>query len=199
MLSRIHDGGGCVVVYLFAWVNQIMVQARSLVGLIPLYATLVIENSVLDALPNFRKRMQWFCKHRADLVGSHITQGPASVLLSLVSLAQLPRILGRLGQGAAGRCCQCGFSCPRRQGGSAFVCVSLVPVADRMLDEAQFLSPFGIRSLSKEHEATPYHFESRTTLLPRPLPRLCLPHVSLSLMCTYLPCTVHVPNALARA
>lgn len=100
------------------------VKARSLVGLIPLYATLVIENSVLDALPNFRKRMQWFCKHRADLVGSHITQGPASVLLSLVSLAQLPRIL------------------------------------DRMLDEAQFLSPFGIRSLSKEHEATPYHFES---------------------------------------
>ena len=118
-----HTDGGGLWCPCFAWVNQIMVQARSLVGLIPLYATLVIENSVLDALPNFRKRMQWFCKHRADLVGSHITQGPASVLLSLVSLAQLPRILGRLGQGAAGRCCQCRVSCPCRQGGSTCVCV----------------------------------------------------------------------------
>ena len=65
------------------------------------------------------------------------------------------------------------------------VCVSLVPVADRMLDEAQFLSPFGIRSLSKEHEAAPYHFESRMTLLPRLLPRLCLSHVSLSHSCAH--------------
>jgi hypothetical protein len=31
----------------------------------------------------------------------------------------------------------------------------------RMLDEAEFLSPFGVRSLSKAHRDTPYHFNER--------------------------------------
>jgi hypothetical protein len=64
------------------------------VGLIPLYATLVVERSVLDKLPNFKKRMDWFLRHRGDLVADHITVNSRSVLLSLVSPAQLPRLLG---------------------------------------------------------------------------------------------------------
>ncbi len=63
-------------------------------GLIPLYATLVIDKDLLAVLPNFRKRMEWFCSHRADIVANHITHGPSSVLLSLVAPSQLPRILG---------------------------------------------------------------------------------------------------------
>lgn len=36
------------------------------------------------------------------------------------------------------------------------------PVLKRMLDEQQFLSQYGLRSLSKEHEAHPYVFNRRT-------------------------------------
>jgi hypothetical protein len=35
----------------------------------------------------------------------------------------------------------------------------LVAVLERVLDEAQFLSPYGIRSLSRAHDADPYRFE----------------------------------------
>jgi hypothetical protein len=63
------------------------------VGLIPLYATLVIDNAVLASLPFFHKRMQWLCEQR-PLVGSHVMHGSTSALLSLVSFSQLPRILG---------------------------------------------------------------------------------------------------------
>lgn len=40
---------------------------RSLVGLIPLYATLTLEPSVIDRLPGFKKRMQWFIDNRPEI------------------------------------------------------------------------------------------------------------------------------------
>lgn len=42
-------------------------RVRSMVGLIPLYACLVLENEVIHKLPGFRKRLQWFLKNRQDL------------------------------------------------------------------------------------------------------------------------------------
>jgi hypothetical protein len=44
---------------------------RSIVGIIPLFAVEVLEQSDIDRLPGFRKRMEWFLKHRPDL-GRHI-------------------------------------------------------------------------------------------------------------------------------
>ena len=38
---------------------------RSLVGLIPLYATLTLEPSTLKKFPGFTKRMEWFIKNRS--------------------------------------------------------------------------------------------------------------------------------------
>ena len=38
-----------------------------MVGLIPLYACLVLEDEVIKKLPGFQKRLQWFLDNRPDL------------------------------------------------------------------------------------------------------------------------------------
>lgn len=40
----------------------------------------------------------------------------------------------------------------------------LIKIMQRMLDEKQFLSPYGIRSLSKEYEEAPFTFTTCTEL-----------------------------------
>ena len=40
---------------------------RSLVGLIPLYATLVIEPATINRFPGFKKRLEWFIENRPEL------------------------------------------------------------------------------------------------------------------------------------
>ena len=47
--------------------HTIQLPVRSLVGLIPLYATLVLEPSIVDRFPGFKKRMEWFIDNRPDL------------------------------------------------------------------------------------------------------------------------------------
>lgn len=42
-------------------------KVRSMVGLIPLYACLVLEDKVVQELHGFRKRLNWFLKNRKDL------------------------------------------------------------------------------------------------------------------------------------
>lgn len=42
-------------------------RVRSMVGLIPLYACLVLDSENTNALPGFKKRMQWFLNNRKDL------------------------------------------------------------------------------------------------------------------------------------
>ena len=42
-------------------------KVRSMVGLIPLYACLVLEDRVVQKLHGFRKRLEWFLKNRKDL------------------------------------------------------------------------------------------------------------------------------------
>ena len=40
--------------------NTMQLPVRSLVGLIPLYATMVLEPAVLNRFPGFKKRVEWF-------------------------------------------------------------------------------------------------------------------------------------------
>ncbi len=47
--------------------RKIPLRVRSMVGLIPLYAVEVLEPDMLERLPGFRKRMEWFLNHRPDL------------------------------------------------------------------------------------------------------------------------------------
>src|SRR5438552_10640693 len=42
-------------------------KVRSLVGLMPLLAVETIEPALLERLPEFKRRMDWFLEHRPDL------------------------------------------------------------------------------------------------------------------------------------
>lgn len=101
---------------------------RSLVGLIPLYATLTLEPGVVNRFPGFKKRMQWFIDNRSEMASRNMAnmkehgRGDRR-LLALADKDRLTRIL------------------------------------KRMLDEDEFLSEHGIRSLSLYHKDHPYHMD----------------------------------------
>ena len=75
-------------------------RVQSMVGLIPLFAVETLDASAIEALPGFRRRMEWFLKNRPDLcanVASLSREGEASRrLLSLVNRQRLVRILERM-------------------------------------------------------------------------------------------------------
>ena len=105
-------------------------KTRSLVGLLPLIAVEVLEEDSLRALPGFYKRFQWFLKHRQDLA-RHIAYCEEDV-----PGGHHHRLL----------------AIPSRH--------RLTRLLRYLLDEGEFLSPFGIRSLSKFHAAHPYAFKA---------------------------------------
>jgi hypothetical protein len=80
--------------------RQLLLQVRSMVGLIPLYAVTVLELETLEQFPGFKKRMHWFIQNRPDLknnVACMETPGMgARRLLSIVYGAKLRRILQRM-------------------------------------------------------------------------------------------------------
>ena len=102
----------------------IPLRTRSLVGLLPLIAVELLDEQRIARLPGFKKRMDWFLRHRSDLAMhvSYCERGGAHGhrLLAIPSRERLQRLLAYL------------------------------------LDEREFLSPFGIRSLSRHHEAHPF-------------------------------------------
>jgi hypothetical protein len=99
-------------------------KVRSLVGLMPLLAVETIQWQLIDALPGFKARLEWYLTHRPDLA-------------SLVSRWQEPgmgeRRLVALTRGHRMKC-----------------------LLRRMLDPEEFLSDYGVRSVSKYHQAHPY-------------------------------------------
>jgi hypothetical protein len=99
-------------------------KVRSMVGLIPLFAVETLEPEMLDRLPGFKRRLEWFVEHRHDLT-DHVacmrTPGDKERrLLAVVTAERLQRVL------------------------------------HYMLDEEEFLSPYGIRALSRYHKDRPY-------------------------------------------
>jgi hypothetical protein len=68
------------------------VRIRSMVGLIPLFAVETLEVDMIDHLPGFQRRMQWFIENRPEL-GMHVKRSNGRYFLSLVSLDRLPRVL----------------------------------------------------------------------------------------------------------
>ena len=102
-------------------------KIRSMVGLIPLFAVETLEPEIVDRLPGFKRRMQWFIDNHPD-VSEHIEMTEHSArgvrrLLSLVNRKRLKRVLSR------------------------------------MLDETEFLSPYGVRALSRYHKEHPYEVQ----------------------------------------
>ncbi len=110
--------------------EEVHLRVRSLVGLLPLIAVEILEQEVIDALPGFRKRLDWFLENRKDLAGQ------ISYMKSSDGHAEAHRLL----------------AIPSRE--------RLVRVLRYMLDENEFLSPYGIRSVSKVHRDRPYLFNA---------------------------------------
>jgi hypothetical protein len=104
--------------------SHMRLKIRSLVGLIPLFAVETLEPDLLDLLPRFKRRMQWFLDNRPEIV-----ENVASMLEPGEGGRRLLSVVDR---------------------------IQLAYVLPRMLDGSQFLSPHGLRALSKAHEAEPY-------------------------------------------
>jgi hypothetical protein len=107
----------------------IPLRIRSLVGLLPLCAVTVLKQKTIDALPGFRKRMDWFLVNKPDL-------------LKYITANRVP------GKKSSGRVL---LAIPSKQ--------RLRKSLTYMLDPKEFLSNFGIRSLSKAHEENPFVFD----------------------------------------
>jgi hypothetical protein len=102
--------------------RSIPLRVRSLVGLIPLLACAVLDESHLERFPGFAKRMRWFLDNRPELARAiaWAEAGEGTRLLALPSRDRLERLLRY------------------------------------MLDENEFLSPHGVRSLSQVHRDHPF-------------------------------------------
>ncbi|MEK7714720.1 MAG: glucosidase, partial [candidate division NC10 bacterium] len=72
-------------------------KVRSMVGLIPLFAVETLEPEVVDKLPGFKRRMQWFIDNHPEFRDHVEMISKPGVglrrLLAIVSREQLPRVL----------------------------------------------------------------------------------------------------------
>jgi len=101
-------------------------KVRSMVGLIPLFAVETLEPELLERVPEFKRRLEWFLAYRPELASlvSHWNEEGRGHrrLLSLLRGHRMKRLL------------------------------------KRMLDETEFLSPYGVRALSRVHDEAPYTY-----------------------------------------
>jgi hypothetical protein len=78
----------------------IPLKVRSLIGLIPILAVETLDQDVLEALPDFRRRMRWFLANRPDLASLVASWDEPGVgrrrLLALVHGHRLKRLLARM-------------------------------------------------------------------------------------------------------
>ncbi len=104
--------------------HTLFLKIRSLVGLIPLCAVEVIDEALLNKLPDFKRRLEWILNNRPDLAAMisrwHEAGKGETHMLSLLRGHRMKMVLKRL------------------------------------FDTDEFLSDYGIRSLSKFHKEHPY-------------------------------------------
>jgi Glycosyl hydrolase family 63 C-terminal domain len=80
--------------------RMVPLKVRSLVGLIPLFAVETLEPDLLDQLPEFKRRLEWFLNYRPDLAAlvSHwsVEGRGHRRLLSLLRGHRMKRLLSRM-------------------------------------------------------------------------------------------------------
>jgi len=112
--------------------KQVRLKVRSMVGLIPLFAVMTLEPELLEKMPDFKKRVEWFIKYRTDLkqnVACMEVEGKKARRLLALCYAT-PEMFEETDK--------------------------LRLVLEKLLDESEFLSPHGIRALSRYHQDHPY-------------------------------------------
>ncbi|MEL7142270.1 MAG: glucosidase [Cyanobacteria bacterium J06573_11] len=116
--------------------SRVPIKIRSLVGLMPLYAVTTLEPELMDRLPGFKERLEWFEANRQKLYRNVTTTEKVDKngsikkrrMLSVVRPDKLRRILAK------------------------------------MLKPHEFLGPTGIRALSRFHAEHPYTFDANGTI-----------------------------------
>jgi hypothetical protein len=104
--------------------KTVPLRVRSMVGLIPLFAVATLEPELLEKVPGFTRRMEWFLIYRPDLAQLVSRWGvPGKGERKLLSLLRGHRMKALL---------------------------------RRMLDPNEFLSDYGVRSVSRYHLDHPY-------------------------------------------
>jgi Glycosyl hydrolase family 63 C-terminal domain len=103
------------------------IKVRSLVGLIPICTPVVLDERQIDRLPGFKKRTLWYLNNRSDMAKQ---------------MSYLNRV------------------CPEGDYGLRLLALPNLERLKRMLhimlDENEFLSPYGIRSMSAKHRESPF-------------------------------------------
>jgi hypothetical protein len=105
------------------------IKVRSVVGLLPLFAVDVIQPQLIDALPDFKSRLEWYLAKRPDLC----------------------RLISRWEEPGAGERRLIAITRGHR----------MKSLLRRMLDPNEFLSDYGVRSVSKYHKDHPYVLNAR--------------------------------------
>ena len=109
--------------------QSIPIKVRSIVGFIPMFATSYVTSEQRNMNPGYKNRLQWFIKNRPRLAATLLEiNGPASHDPDGLHLLTVT---------------------PRKR---------LEKILGYMFDEDEFLSPHGIRSVSKYHEKHPYTY-----------------------------------------
>jgi hypothetical protein len=114
--------------------TTIPLRARSLVGVIPMLVVEILKDSQIRALPGFKKRLDWFIANNPELAKR----------LEASSRAQSPTQGRQSNDGLGDKL----LSIPSTK--------QLKRLLAYVLDEKEFLSPYGIRSLSRIHAEYPY-------------------------------------------
>ena len=103
-------------------------RVRSLVGLIPMYATEVVNSAELNRHREFLASVKWFLSERPDLAVGCYTDARDNHELHVLSIIEEHQLRA---------------------------------ILERLWDTNEFLSQYGIRSLSKFHEGAPFRFETK--------------------------------------